>query len=505
MNPARILLGEDDGPAALELRDSLVRLGHAVPAVAATAEEALRLAAELRPDLVLLDLLLPVPPDGAKTATRLRAELGIPAVFLAARADSRSLRRAAAAGPAGFVFEPANEVLLGAVVEAALTAERAHARAASGRKMEAVGQLTGGLAHAFNNLLTIINGYCGVLLASLGDDHPWHGFVHEIERAAGRATDLTRQLVAFSRRQMLQPRSLDLNAVVLGMEASLRGILGEGVELVTRLESGLSAVRADPGQLEQVLLQLAANARDAMPGGGRVTVESGGVVLTEADSSAHPGVPAGPYVRLRVSDTGHGMPEAVQARVFEPFFTTRVPGKNVGMGLASVWGIVRQSGGYIEVASAPGQGATFTVYLPPEPETAPPASPPSLLGLPMGTETILLVETDEAVRSLNRQVLRMCGYTVLEASHGVEALRVSSEYAGAVDLLVTEVATPGMGGRQLSALLSAQWPALRVLFLSPYRDTGRAAAGVDSAFLIKPYAPRDLARKVRDVLDSGQP
>ncbi|HYT88282.1 MAG TPA: response regulator [Gemmataceae bacterium] len=501
MSRARIVVIDEDTAHAGTLQQGLTRLGYAVVGIASAAD-ALALAQRLQPDLVLLTLPLPAPADAVALAEQFRTGPGVPVVYLATHADTATLQRAQTSDPFGYVFEPAEEPRLAAVLEVALGRRRQGRLEGQSRqteKMDAVGQLAGGIAHDFNNLLTVVNGYSGLLLASMTPDHPWHGFVAEIYKAGERAAELTRQLLAFSRKQMLQPRVLDVNQIVAGMEAVLRRVLGEGITLATQLESELPLVKTDPGQLEQVLMSLADNAHDAMPSGGTLTISTARVVLSEADAGAHPGIGAGAYACMRVADTGVGMDEATRARVFEPFFTTKPVGKGSGLGLASVYGIVTQSGGHIEVASTPGQGTCFTIYLPPAGEE-PAESGLSLPGLPRGAETVLLVEDEEGVRRLNRQVLRLCGYTVLEAGHAVEALKISGQYVGPIELLVTDVVMPEMNGRHLAEVLAGQRPGLKVLFLSGYGNPD--PPGQDhSAFLAKPYSPAELAKKVRAILD----
>jgi PAS domain S-box-containing protein len=374
------------------------------------------------------------------------------------------------------------------------------------QKMEAVGRLAGGVAHDFNNLLTAVMGYSQMLLLRLGPQDPARELVAEIHKAGERAAGVTRQLLAFSRKSVLRPTVVNVNDVITGMQKMLCTLIGEDVELTTLLDPVLGPVRADVGQLEQVVINLAVNARDAMPEGGRLTVETANEELGEAFAQLHPEVQPGPYVLLTVRDTGHGMDAVTRERLFEPFFTTKETGKGTGLGLATVYGIVKQTGGHIAVFSEPGRGTTFRVYLPqlaegaPEPDAArAPAGP-----WPRGTETILLVEDDKAVRDFARSLLRDAGYTVLEARGGVEALRVCGEYAGAIHLLVTDVVMPGMTGRELAGRLAPLRPSLRVLYLSGYTDDAVIRRGVVEAethFLPKPFGPEELARKVREVLD----
>jgi PAS domain S-box-containing protein len=374
------------------------------------------------------------------------------------------------------------------------------------QKMEAVGRLAGGVAHDFNNLLTVINGYGELTLGQLTPGHLAREGVEEMKRAGERAAALTKQLLAFSRQQMLAPRLLDLNVVLEDLERLLRRLIGEDIELITRTEPNLGKVKADPGQIEQVLLNLAVNARDAMPKGGRLTLETRSVELDEVYTRAHPEARPGPYAVVAVSDTGVGMDKATLARIFEPFFTTKEAGKGTGLGLATVYGIVKQSGGHLSVETEPGRGSRFEVYLPRAEEVRRLGkSHQGVRGLPGGTETVLLVEDEEAVRSLTRSVLQRCGYTLLEAPDGVEALAVAQKYGECIDLLVTDVVMPRMGGRELAERLAVPHPAARVLFLSGYTDDAVVRHGVQEAevaFLQKPFTPSALATKVREVLDS---
>jgi CheY-like chemotaxis protein len=328
----------------------------------------------------------------------------------------------------------------------------------------------------------------------------------QIKRAGERAAALTGQLLAFSRRQILDPRVLDLNAIVADMEKMLRRLLGEDIELLTRLAPDLDRVRADPGQLEQVILNLAVNARDAMPQGGRLTLSTATAVPDEALLRAHPEMHRGAHVLLTVGDTGCGMDEATRARLFEPFFTTKEVGKGTGLGLATIYGIVKQSEGQITVESTPGQGTTFRIYLPrheEEPRKARRTSPS--FQLPSGSETILLVEDEELVRNLAHMVLQHQGYRVLVAGLGAEALRLASEHVGQIDLLVADVVMPGMSGRQLAQEMAHSRPKMKVLYLSGYTEDAMGRHGVfegkATALLQQPFTPDELAQKVRDVLD----
>jgi CheY-like chemotaxis protein len=375
--------------------------------------------------------------------------------------------------------------------------------------MEAVGRLAGGVAHDFNNLLTVITGYGEMLQARLRPDDPLRNMVVEMVKAGGRAASLTRQLLAFSRQQVVAPRVVDLNAVVANMERMLMRVIGEDVELATALDPELGRVHADPGQIEQVILNLVVNARDAMPTGGKLTIETRNVDLDDDYARRHTEVRPGRFALLAVSDTGAGMDAATQARVFEPFFTTKGAGKGTGLGLASVYGIVKQAGGHNALYSEVGSGATFKVYLPAVDSTVAVGGPhASSLGNSTGMETILLVEDEAAVRSLAGMALRMNGYTVLEASGAAEALRLIERHPKPVDLLVTDVVMPGMGGRELAERLTSDRPQMKVIYMSGYTDDAVVRHGVlheDVHFLQEPFTGNALARKVREVLDMTAP
>ncbi len=374
------------------------------------------------------------------------------------------------------------------------------------QKMEAVGRLAGGVAHDFNNILTAIGGYTDLLLADLPPDDPRRQDVDEIHRAADRAAALTQQLLAFSRRQVLQPKVIDLNALVKNVQKLLRRLIGEDVQLATALAADAGRVRADPGQVEQVIMNLVVNARDAMPGGGQLTIETRNVDLDAAYAMEHRTVVPGPYVLIAVSDTGTGMSADTQSHIFEPFFTTKEVGKGTGLGLATVYGIVKQSGGSIWVYSELGHGTTIKVYLPRVDEPVEPVAQkgpvdPAHL---RGTETILLVEDEPAVRGVARQILTRQGYTVLEASDGPAALKMVAAGGPKVDLVLTDVVMPGMSGRALADHLAGRWPGIKVLYMSGYTDDAIVRHGMlepGLAYLQKPFRPEALARKVREVLN----
>ncbi|OGK86537.1 MAG: hypothetical protein A2X51_12420 [Candidatus Rokubacteria bacterium GWC2_70_24] len=375
------------------------------------------------------------------------------------------------------------------------------------QKMEAVGQLAGGVAHDFNNLLTVITGRCHFLQQRLGGEGPGARDVTLIVEAAQRAAALTRQLLAFSRRQVLEMRVLDVNSVVAQVEKMLRRLIGEDIDLVTVPAQDLGCVKADPGQLEQVLLNLIVNARDAMPRGGRVTIETGSVVGGTEDGPA--GIPPGPHTMLAVSDNGSGMDAETLSHIFEPFFTTKGRDRGTGLGLATVYGIVAQSGGHIAVESEPGQGTVFRVYLPRVDEPADRLAPPSTGAEARGgQETILLTEDAVDLRALAREVLTRRGYQVLDAADGADALALAERHPGPIHLLLTDVVMPRVSGRELAERLAARHPAMKVLYMSGYTDDAVLRHGVlrsEVAFLQKPFGPGALARKVREILDTEVP
>ncbi len=376
------------------------------------------------------------------------------------------------------------------------------------QKMEAVGRLSGGIAHDFNNLLGVIIGYSQVLKRSLKPEHPLYEHAEEIEKASQRAVSLTRQLLAFSRQQVLEPVILNMNALVSDMEKMLPRLIGEDVALTLTLDPALGQVKADPGQVEQVIMNLAVNARDAMPDGGKLTIQTANVDLDTAYTHQHPGSRVGSYVMLRVTDTGTGIDPEIQAQIFEPFFTTKERDKGTGLGLATVYGVVKQSGGYIAVDSEKGKGASFSVYLLRVENAV--AAPDLSNDAPVsvrGSETILLVEDEESLRKLADMFLRDSGYHVLTAADGAQALQVARQYAGPIHLLLTDVVMPGINGRVLAERLAPSQPGMRILYVSGYTDSFIAGHGVLEAgahLLHKPFTEESLTRKVRELLDANR-
>jgi two-component system cell cycle sensor histidine kinase/response regulator CckA len=375
------------------------------------------------------------------------------------------------------------------------------------QKMEAVGRLAGGVAHDFNNLLMVIGGYTEVLLEHTRKSNPLYPKIEAIHQATDRATTLTRQLLAFSRKQLLELKVVDLNIIVEDMERLLRPLIGENIELHTQLAPDLGRTRADAGQIEQVLMNLVVNSKDAMPNGGKLIIQSNNARMNHEDvrreySYIQPGL----YVVLSVTDTGEGMDKETQSRIFEPFFTTKEKGKGTGLGLSTVYGIIKQSGGYVLVESEPRLGTTFRIYLPRVEDALEPAGAVGVSRSQTGgSETVLLAEDEESVRQLVRETLEAKGYKVLEADNGEAALQIVSSHAGKIDMLITDVVMPGMSGRELSARLCASCPHTKVLYLSGYTEDAIVHEGVidpDTAFLQKPFTLQMLSRKVREVLDS---
>jgi hypothetical protein len=369
-------------------------------------------------------------------------------------------------------------------------------------KMEAVGMLAGGIAHDFNNLLTIINGYSHILLGAMPESDPNYEAVEQIMKAGERAAALTRQLLSYSRRQVRQPKLLNLNQVLGEIEPMLRRLIGEDIEFQYNLAAEIGQVNADPGQVEQVIMNLAVNARDAMPRGGRLTIETRNVELDRLYASTHTGTQPGSYVALLVGDTGTGMDAETRAHMFEPFFTTKAQGQGTGLGMTTVFSIVKQSGGGMEVQTAPGKGTAVKVYLPRIDQPAAAETDKPAAKAAGGSETILLVEDEEQVRTLLRETLRGQGYKVIDAPNAARARRLGAAYKGQIHLLIADVVMPKEGGRELAAGLLAQRPEMKVLYMSGYTD--RAVSASEVAFIQKPFTPTTLSKKVREILEGNE-
>jgi signal transduction histidine kinase len=403
----------------------------------------------------------------------------------------------------------AADQVAGALARARLNEQRQRLEAQyrQAQKMEAVGRLTAGIAHDFNNLLTAINGFAELTRHQLMPDDPLREMVEKVLHSGQRAADLVRQLLAFSRKQIIEPQVLDPNTVVSEMDKMLRRVIGEDIELRTTLEPDVWPIKVDHAQIGQVIANLAVNARDAMPEGGQLTIETANVVLAEENMPGQLELEPGDYVVLVVSDTGTGMNDEVLSHLFEPFFTTKEPGKGTGLGLATVYGVVRQSGGDIRVRSEENEGTTFEIYLPRvEAVVRAPSGPRGIADVPSGVETILLVEDDESVRDLSWRVLEGQGYTVMQAGDGREALQVAANYPDPIHLLATDLVMPGISGKELGEQLIQGHPELKILYMSGYTDELFAEHGIlepGVTLLQKPFRPVELAHKVRQVLDSA--
>ena len=466
-----------------------------------------------RPDIAISDFSVE-PGFGALEALRVIQEQGVdlPLIVVSGKIRDSEVLAVLKAGAADHLTRT-NLMRLNAAVERELRSARMRTdrvrleeQFRQAQKMEAVGRLAGGVAHDFNNLLTVITGYSDLLLGNRDLKDTQRSALEEIRRSAERGGALTHQLLAFSRRQPMQARPLKIDELVLHMERMLRRLIGEDVELVT-IAASSETVFADPGRLEQVIMNLVVNARDAMPGGGKLTIETGSIRLVDGLAARHLGVPPGNYVTIFITDTGVGMDQETQSHLFEPFFTTKNPGRGTGLGLATVYGIIRQSGGAIGIVSEPGKGTSARIYLPRAKEKAEPSAvdrPPALVPL-TGGETILIVEDEARVRKLIVDVLTGRGYSVLEATRGEEALRICKAHSEEINLAVVDVVMPEMNGPDLMRQMQPICKGIRVLYISGYTDEAMIHHGIPesgAAFLQKPFVPDQLARKVREVLDA---
>lgn len=512
--PLRALIVEDSEVDAELLLHELSRRGFEVTFERVETAQSMQAALETRAwDIVLSDFSLPTF-DAFRALEVLKASgLDIPFIVVSGTIGEETAADALVAGAGDFIVKGRLARLVPAIerelreAKIRATLSRTEEQLLHAQKMEAVGRLAGGVAHDINNVLSVILIGAELVSGALAPDDPILEDVEDIRTAGLRATALTRQLLAFSRQQVMEIRVVDLNEVVTGVESMLRRMIGEDVELSTRCGEAIGKVEVDPGQIEQVLMNLAVNARDAMPRGGRLTIETHRVTLDEDRALSLVDVKPGDYVVLSVCDDGTGMDRATQARIFEPFFTTKEQGRGTGLGLSTVFGIVRQCGGHIFVHSEVGVGSTFDVYFP----TTDRANVTPVLRTPpvgslQGSETVLLVEDDEAVRTLVRVVLRKQGYEVLEARAGEDAVRLCREHASVIHLLLTDVVMPRMGGEEIARALRQMRPSLKVLFMSGYTKSAVVHDGPSDspvAFLQKPITPETLLRKVRAVLDDA--
>ncbi len=510
--PLRLLLIEDSENDAVLLVRELERLGYEVDWQRCETREGMTAALKTRKwDLSVSDFRMPT--FSATEALAVCREEGVelPFIIVSGTVGEEEAVECLKLGAHDFVVK-GRLARLGPAIERCLREfeeRRAHrateARLRQAQKMEAIGQLAGGVAHDFNNLLGVIQGYGDLLLKDQTGDERHRRRLEQILKATAKGAALTRQLLAFSRQQPLDPRPVDLNAVVAELDPMLRRLIPENIHIVTSLAKELHRVKVDPAQMEQVVMNLAINARDAMSQGGRLVVETGNVELDEAYARTHPEVAAGPYVMLAVSDTGHGMDAETLSHVFEPFFTTKAPGKGTGLGLAMVYGIVRQSGGHIVVYSEAGRGTAFKVYLPrTESSGVEPSTPAPRAAARRGTETGAVLEDQEALRQVIHELLVESGYTVIDAPTAEAALKAAEAHAGPIHLLITDLIMPRLSGREAAVRLQALRPNVKVLYMSGYTGTAAEHHGpleARHAFIHKPFGLDALLRKVREVLD----
>ena len=509
MASARILVAEDEQSIAEALKFRLEQYGYSVVGPVASGDAAVQMAGEEMPDLVLMDIRLKGGMDGIEAAQIIQQRFQIPIVYLTAHSDDATIGRAQQTSPYGYMIKPFRDQELGVTVEIALHRRQLEKRLPdsedqlrAAQRLEAVGQLAGGIAHEINNLMTVVIGYGDILLSQL-DDETLKSKVRTMKAAGDRAATISRQLIAFSRKQILKPVRLNLNEIVASLSETLRVLFPDDVELSSVTDPALNMVKADPAQIEQVIMNLALNARDAMSDGGRFVLETHNVTIA-AGAEQSP-IPPGNYVQLVVSDNGHGMDEHTRAHIFEPFFTTKEVGKGTGLGLAVSHGVVTQSGGYITVESELGSGTTFRIYLPPAPEQSMIAETDDVHP---GTETVLLVDDEQEVRALVRDGLQRCGYTVFEAATGAEALQICQAGIAEIDLVLADVVMPQMSGPMLIQEMRRVRPGLKALFMSGYTETCFLWAGdgapppAPANCITKPFALTELTRRIRGTLDA---
>jgi len=504
---AAIVIVEDEFIVALDVQRHLERCGYTVKGIFPSGEELLARIEELRPDLVLMDIHLQGKLDGVETSAQLNDHWAVPVILLTAYADEATLSRAKITQPFGYLLKPFEERELCTSIEIALYRSKMEKKLreserllSQAQKMEAVGRLAGGIAHDFNNILTAILGYANLLAEEVGDNAGLLEDVEGVKKAARRAEALTRQLLAFSRRQPMEPIVLNPGAIVRDMERMLQRLLPANANLMLRIEDDKLFLRIDPTQFEQIILNLVVNARDALPSGGNIEIRLASRVLESSLTGTIEQIPEGAYVVLSVQDSGIGIQPEEFERIFEPFFTTKSKGGGTGLGLATVYGIVKQSNGYLDLDSRVGVGTTFSLYLPgiQEGENAC-AECASTDESSIGAETVLIVEDDDEIRGLMERALSRRGYTVFTSAHPGEALLITERHMDKLDLIVSDVGLPFMSGPDLVKRLYSVLPTLKVLFVSGYPD--RAPGTEDSAYLSKPFTEDTLAATVRQVLD----
>jgi signal transduction histidine kinase len=513
--PLRVLIAEDREDDAVLLLRELERGGYEVAWERVETRAAMSAALDSKAwDLIVSDFRMPrfTAPEALALCRERRVEA--PFIIVSSTVSEEEAVESMRAGALDFVTKGRFARLCPAVarglrqVEEQRARARAEAELRQAQKMEAIGQLAGGVAHDFNNILGVVTGNCDLLRRQMDPEDPRRRRLDEIQSAAAKAASLTHQLLAFSRRQVLQPVVIDLNALIADVEKMLRRLIREDIQVVSSLQEGLGSVKADPGQIEQVVLNLAVNARDAMPAGGKLIIETRNVRLDESYARSRPGVQSGSYVMLAVSDTGTGMDEKTLSHIFEPFFTTKEPGKGTGLGLATVYGIVTQSKGNVAVYSEPGHGTTFKVYLPRcDDAAALPAGPlPAAEDACGGKETLLLLEDEDALRRVICEALEASGYTVITEGAPEDALRAGLSYPDRIDLLLSDVVMPRVSGREAFERLRATHPSARALYMSGYAHEVVDHNGVLDAgthFIQKPFAFDVLLRKIREVLEDA--
>ncbi|WP_339138402.1 MAG: response regulator [Candidatus Electrothrix sp. GW3-4] len=517
MDAAKIMIVEDNTTVAEDCRECLEQSGYQVTSIASSGEDAIAQASIEQPDAVLMDIKLRGEMDGIEAAAQIHSCLAIPVIFLSAYSDDNLLHRAKETGSFGYLIKPFHERELFAMLEMTLYKARAEKerqqledKLHEIKKVEAIGRLAGGVAHDFNNMLHVIMGYTQCAMDKVDPDGSVYRNLQEVLKTVDLSAELVKQLLTFARKQIIEPRVLDLNHNAQRSISMLRRIIGEDIDLVWQPAQDLWPVEMDPTQIDQILANLCVNSRDAIVGGGRITVETGMMSFDQQYCAVHPDALEGDFVQLSVSDNGHGMVKEILANIFEPFFTTKEHGKGTGLGLATVYGIVKQNNGFIAVDSKPGQGTTFNIYLPryiAETVELSVDKPPMNTGL-KGNETILLVEDEPNILQMTAAMLREQGYTVLPTILPGKALRVARAHAGKIDLVLTDVIMPEMNGQKLVKVLMSICPNIKYLYMSGYSADVMAHSGVliesSNQCLQKPFSKKQLVVKIRQVLDNNK-